>query len=219
MTNEQEIFTKIKPLIEGYTEGINWDFKESFSDKADIIKDIMAFSNSDFDGDSYIIFGVSESKRTNSEKLKKIKLNNADRKRLNTDAAYLYIPNKWELPGLLAAEISSLRSFSESFTQFMTKNMLISIPKCEFVPIMISKKRWLYVIIIKKSIGVFVSKSDIKRENGEKPIVKQGVLYIRVADTTMGADTNEANAIQCVRIWKKYIDWLENKQEHANEQN
>ena len=211
MTKEQELFTKIKPLLEGYTEGIYWDFKKSFSDKADIIKDIMAFSNSDYDGDSYIIFGVSE-QNSKKEKITKVKLNIADRKRLNTDASYLYIPNKWVMEGLSLKDISSLRQASETLTQTISKNMLISMPKCEFVPIMINKTRWLYVIVVKKTPGVFISKTDITREQGEKPIVKQGVIYIRVADTTMGADTNEANAVECIRVWKKYIDWLENKQ-------
>lgn len=52
---EQEVYKKIIPLIEGYTEGLFWDFKRTLSDSAEIIKDILAFSNSSYDGDSYII--------------------------------------------------------------------------------------------------------------------------------------------------------------------
>ena len=59
---EQEVYSKIKPLLDGLTEGLYWDFKKTLTDTADIIKDILAFSNSDYDGDSYIIVGVSESK-------------------------------------------------------------------------------------------------------------------------------------------------------------
>ena len=37
---EQEVYTKIKPLLDGLTEGLYWDFKKTLTDTADIIKDI-----------------------------------------------------------------------------------------------------------------------------------------------------------------------------------
>lgn len=82
---EREAFRIVQPLIEGYTEGIYWDFKKGLTDEhiPDIIKDILAFSNSDYEGDSYIIVGVGESK---DETQRKIPLSTDDRRRLNTDA-------------------------------------------------------------------------------------------------------------------------------------
>lgn len=51
---EQEVYTKIKPLLDGLTEGLYWDFKKTLTDTADIIKDILAFSNSDYSGDNRV---------------------------------------------------------------------------------------------------------------------------------------------------------------------
>ena len=85
---EREIYLKIKPLLEGLTEGIYWDFKKTLTeDTAEIIKDILAFSNSDYDGDSYIIVGVNE--KNASSKMTKVELTSEDRQRLNTDSLVL----------------------------------------------------------------------------------------------------------------------------------
>lgn len=62
----------------------------------------------------------------------------------------------------------------------------------------------------KKTPEVFLAKKDICYQNGKNKVaVKQGVLYVRVADTTQGAETEIASATEHIRIWKKYIDWLE----------
>ena len=45
---EQEVYKAIKPLLEGYTEGLYWDFKKTLTDVSEITKDILAFSNSNF---------------------------------------------------------------------------------------------------------------------------------------------------------------------------
>lgn len=208
---EQEVYTKIKPLLEGLTEGVYWDFKKTLTeDTAEIVKDILAFSNSDYDGDSYIIVGVSETK--SKEELTKIALTTEDRKRLNTDANYLYLPGKWNVHGLTATDMSRMRQFSATITEQLSSNMLISHPQCEYVPVQISKSRWLYVIIIKKIPGVFISKKDLPHfYDSNKIAVKQGVVYVRIADTTLGAKTEVASATEHIRIWKKYIDWLENE--------
>ncbi len=218
---EQEVFKIILPFLEGYTEGIYWDFKETLNDAASIIKDILAFSNSDYNGDSFIIVGVKETKLS-GEKNNKIALSREDRIRLKTDSSNLYIPDKWDVCGISEAEILKLKGLSEQITQQIASNMLISIPKCEFIPIEINKSRWLYVIIIKKKPGVFICKQDLyDSRNPNKVVVKQGVVYVRVADTTFGADTSVASATECIRIWKNYIDWLESplyeKQEIINE--
>ncbi len=206
---EQEVYKAIKPLLEGYTEGLYWDFKKTLTEVSEITKDILAFSNSDYDGDSYIIVGVSESK--SKDELTKISLSSNDRKRLNTDAKYLYLPGKWNVHGLNADEIERMKQFSAKLTEQLKSCMLISIPKCEFIPICIKENTlWLYVIIVKKTPGVFVSKKDlIAPYDNAKKIVKQGVLYVRVADTTWEAKTEIASATEHIRIWKKYIDWLE----------
>lgn len=218
---EQEVFKIILPFLEGYTEGIYWDFKETLNDAASIIKDILAFSNSDYNGDSFIIVGVKETKLS-GEKNNKIALSREDRIRLKTDSSNLYIPDKWDVCGISEAEILKLKGLSEQITQQIASNMLISIPKCEFIPIEINKSRWLYVIIIKKKPRVFICKQDLyDSRNPNKVVVKQGVVYVRVADTTFGADTSVASATECIRIWKNYIDWLESplyeKQEIINE--
>ena len=48
------------------------------------------------------------------------------------------------------------------------------------------------------------------------------MIYVRVADTTLGADNNMASATEHIRIWKDYIDWLESplykKEENKDEQ-
>ncbi len=206
---EQEVYIKIKPLLEGLTEGLYWDFKKALTENTPaIIKDILAFSNSDYDGDSYIIVGVSET--TSAEELTKIALTKADRKRLNTDANNLYLPGKWNIGGLSAADLDKMKQFSATLSEQLSSNMLISQPKCEYVPIQINKSRWLYVIIIHKTPGVFISKKDIPHSYDEhKTAVKQGVLYVRIADTTLGGRTDVASATEHIRIWKKYIDWLE----------
>jgi len=208
---EQEVYIKIKPLLEGLTEGIYWDFKKALTeDVAEIIKDILAFSNSDYNGDSYIIVGVSETKST--EELTKIALTKADRKRLNTDANNLYLPGKWNIHGLTATDLGKMKQFSAILSEQLSSNMLISHPRCEYVPIQINKSRWLYVIIVKKTPGVFISKKDIPHSyDANKIAVKQGVVYVRIADTTLGAKTDAASATEYIRIWKKYIDWLEKK--------
>lgn len=68
---EREAFRIVQPLLEGYTEGIYWDFKKGLTDEhiPAIIKDILAFSNSDYNGDSYIIVGVGESKDETQRKI------------------------------------------------------------------------------------------------------------------------------------------------------
>lgn len=205
---EKELYRKIQPLLTGLTEGIFWDFKKTLTeDTASIIKDILAFSNSDYDGDSYIIVGVSES---NNNKGKKIPLTTDDRRRLNTDANYIYLPGKWNIHGLSAVDIEKMKQFSAMITEKIASSMLISQPKCEFVPIEINKTRWIYVIIVKKVPGVFVSNKDLSHSYDEnKTAVKQGVIYIRVADTTLGAKTEVASATEHIRIWKKYIDWMD----------
>ena len=217
MTREQEIYLKIKPLLEGLTEGIFWDFKKTLTnDIAEIIKDILAFSNSDYNGDNYIIVGVSET--TSKDELIKISLNSEDRKRLNTDANYLYIPAKWNVHGLSESDLSKMQQFSAKITEQLSSSMLISQPECEFVPVEINKSRWLYVIVVKKVPGVFICKKDIPHFYDETKItVKQGVMYIRKADTTLGAKTDVASATEHIRIWKKYIKWLESQQERLDE--
>ena len=214
---EQEVYLKIKPLLEGLTEGVYWDFKKTLTeDVAEIIKDILAFSNSDYDGDSYIIVGVSETK--SNDELTKIALTSADRKRLNTDANYIYLPAKWNVHGLSAADLDKMQQFSASITEQLSSNMLISHPSCEFVPIQINKSRWLYVIVIKKVPGVFISKKDLAHSYDKTKIaVKQGVIYVRIADTTLGAKTEVASATEHIRIWKKYIEWLKTQQETPEE--
>lgn len=207
--NEREVYLKIKPMLEGMTEGIYWDFKKTLTDDvSEIMKDILAFSNSDYNGDSYIIVGVSET--DSKDELTKIALTSDDRKRLNTDANYIYVPSKWNVHGLCEADLNKMKQFSASLSEKLSTNMLISHPRCEYVPIQINKSRWLYVIVIKKIPGVFISKKDIFHSYDEtKVAVKQGVIYVRIADTTIGAKTEVASAAEHIRIWKKYIDWLE----------
>lgn len=216
---EQEAYSKIKPLLEGITEGIYWDFKKTLTDDtAEIIKDILAFSNSDHDGDSYIIVGVSETKQSSTKDLNKIPLSSEDRKRLNTDANNLYLPSKWNVTGLCKTDLDNIRQFSAKLTEQLSSNMLISQPKCEYVPIQINKTRWLYVIVVKKVPGVYISKNDIPHSYDKtKVAVKQGVLYIRIADTTIGAKTEVASAAEHIKIWKRYIDWLEKSDELFSE--
>lgn len=211
--NEREVYLKIKPMLEGMTEGIYWDFKKTLTDDvSEIMKDILAFSNSDYNGDSYIIVGVSET--DSKDELTKIALTSDDRKRLNTDANYIYVPSKWNVHGLCEADLNKMKQFSASLSEKLSTNMLISHPRCEYVPIQINKSRWLYVIVIKKIPGVFISKKDIFHSYDEtKVAVKQGVIYVRIADTTIGAKTEVASAAEHIRIWKKYIDWLESNTE------
>ena len=205
---EQEVYKKIRPLLEGYTEGLYWDFKKTLTEIPEIIKDILAFSNSDYDGDSYIIVGVSEASSKNESKM--IALSSEDRRRLNTDANYVYLPGNWDVHGLDADDIEKMKQFSAKLTEQLESTMLISIPKCEFVPVCIKKSRWLYVIVVKKTQGVFISKKDLCASyNSDKIIVKQGVLYNRISDTTLGARTDIAASAEYIRVWKKYIDWLE----------
>lgn len=86
---EQEVYRKIRPMLEGYEEGLYWDFKKSLNENQlpDIIKDILAFSNSTYQGDSYIIIGVKEPSKGSD--INKIQLTSEDRQRLNTDANYI----------------------------------------------------------------------------------------------------------------------------------
>jgi len=205
---EQEIYMKIKPLLEGYTEGLFWDFKKTLWDTGEIIKDILAFSNSNHEEDSYIVVGVSEPQNNNGQT--KVQLTTEDRRRLNTDANYLYLPGSWEVTGLSYNDIEKMKKFSENLTLKLTSSMLISHPKCEFYPISIRKDLWLYVIVIKPIPGVFLSKKDIARDNDNRSVVvKQGVLYVRIADiTAIGSDTVAASATEYIRVWQKYIDWL-----------
>ena len=211
--NEREVYLKIKPMLEGMTDGIYWDFKKTLTDDvSEIMKDILAFSNSDYNGDSYIIVGVSET--DSKDEITKIALTSDDRKRLNTDANYIYVPSKWNVHGLSEADLNKMKQFSASLSEKLSTNMLISHPRCEYVPIQINKSRWLYVIVIKKIPGVFISKKDIFHSYDEtKVAVKQGVIYVRIADTTIGAKTEVASAAEHIRIWKKYIDWLESNTE------
>lgn len=212
---EQEVYTKIKPLLDGLTEGLYWDFKKTLNDTADIIKDILAFSNSDYDGDSYIIVGVSESKSTAS--LTKIPLSSEDRRRLGTDANFIYMPGKWKLDGLSANDIANMKQFSAKLSEQISASMLISHPRCEYVPLQIGKSRWLYIIIVKKAPGVFISKKDISRAYDKTSIaVRQGVLYVRKADTTIGARTDVATAAEHIRVWRNYISWIEGVGEKSN---
>lgn len=153
---EQEVYRKISSLLDGLTEGIYWDFKKTLRDTADIIKDILAFSNSDYDGDSYIIVGVRES--TSQSDLTKVPLSSEDRRRLGTDANFIYMPGKWEMDGLSASDIAEMKQFSAKLSEQIASSMLISQPCCEFMPLQVGKSRWLYIIIIKKSARHFYSK-------------------------------------------------------------
>ena len=212
MITEREIYARIKPLLESTTEGINWDFKKSLNKDhiPDIIKDVLAFSNSNYKGDSYIIVGVSEPQQNTKSTTTRIALSTDDRRRLNTDANYIYTPDNWDVHGLSAGDIENMKQFSAALTEQIACNMLISQPQCEFIPVRLGTTRWLYVIIIKKVPGVFVSKKDIlSGKDNKKVAVKQGVLYIRIADTTLGGRTDVASAAEHIRIWKQYIDWLE----------
>ena len=58
--------------------------------------------------------------------------------------------------------------------------------------------------------GVFISNRDIEDGyNKSKFVVRQGVIYIRMADSTMGVKNGVATATEYIRVWKNYIDWLE----------
>lgn len=204
----QEIYKKILPLIEGHTEGIYWDFKRTVCDTSEIIKDVLAFSNSVYPGDSYIIVGVGEA---SNRRRHKIPLYTKDRQRLGTDANYIYLPQKWDVQGLSAKEIEKMKEVSQMLTQKIRNAMLISQPMLEYIPIQIKKTRWLYIIIIKKTPGVFISKKDLKADSG-KVVVKQGVLYVRSADTTAGSDeSNITSAAEHIRVWIDYINYLSGK--------
>ena len=86
--------------------------------------------------------------------------------------------------------------------------MLISQPILEYIPIQIKRTRWIYVTVVKKTPGVFISKKDLKNVN-DKIVVKQGVLYVRSADTTAGSDeSNITSAAEHVRVWRDYITYL-----------
>ena len=207
---EQEVYRKIRPLLENVNEGLYWDFKKTIHENQipDIIKDILAFSNSEYDGESYIIVGVSEPKTQLQEN--KIRLSTDDRRRLNTDANYIYLPGKWNVHGLSAEDIEKMKQFSAQLTEKLSRHMLISHPQCEYIPIQINASRWLYVIVVNHIPGVFISKEDIPYPYDDNKIaVKQGVLYVRIADTTTGARTDVASAAEHIRVWKKYIKWLE----------
>lgn len=214
---EQEAYQRIQPLLESSTEGVFWDFKQTLDDCHGIIKDILAFSNSSYDGDSYIIIGVSEVSGQNAAKKYRIPLSTNDRRRLNTDANYIYYPGRWDIHGLREKDIVKMRKFSAQISEIISNSMLISLPRCEFVPVRIKKSRWLYVIVVEKVPGVFISNKDISDTRG-KTVVKQGVMYIRIADTTLGAKTEVASATEHIRIWKKYIEWLNKTEGHQNEQ-
>ena len=206
---EQEVYRKIRPLLENVNEGLYWDFKKTIHENQipDIIKDILAFSNSEYDGESYIIVGVSEPNAHLQEN--KIRLSTDDRRRLNTDANYIYLPGKWNVHGLSAEDIEKMKQFSAQLTEKLSRHMLISHPQCEYIPIQINASRWLYVIVVNHIPGVFISKEDIPYPYDDNKIaVKQGVLYVRIADTT-GASTTVASATEHIRVWKKYIRWLE----------
>ena len=204
---EAELYKRVEPLLNGWAEGLYWDFKKTLTDTADIIKDIMAFSNSEHEGDSYIIVGVSESKSKKS--LTKVALSSEDRRRLKTDANFLYFPGKWEIHGLSAEDIAIMKQFSARLSEQIAASMLISHPRCEYMPLQIGQSRWLYIIIIKKVPGVFVAKKDLYHNyDNTKVSVKQGVLYIRKADMTIGARTDVASATEHIRVWKSYIGWL-----------
>lgn len=207
---EQETYRKIRPLLENINEGLYWDFKKTLHENQipDIIKDILAFSNSENDRDAYIIVGVSEPKAKTSEN--KIPLSTEDRRRLNTDANYIYLPGRWDVHGLSAEDIEKMKQFSAKLTEKLSSYMLISHPQCEYVPVQINSSRWLYVIVIKHTPGVFISKEDIPYPyDTHKIAVKQGVLYVRIADTTLGARTDVASATEHIRVWKRYVTWLE----------
>ena len=207
---EQEAYRRIRPLLEKVNEGLYWDFKKTIHENQipDIIKDILAFSNSKYDGESYIIVGVSEPKAQLQEN--KIRLSTDDRRRLNTDANYIYLPGKWNVHGLSAEDIEKMKQFSAQLTEKLSSHMLISHPQCEYIPIQINASRWLYVIVVNHIPGVFISKEDIPYPYDDNKIaVKQGVLYVRIADTTTGASTTVASATEHIRVWKKYIRWLE----------
>lgn len=198
-----EVYNIIKEFLEGYTEGINWDFKATLSNEIAIMKDILAFANSSYEGDSYLIIGVKESK---NKKNKKISLNSADRKRLQTDANFLYLPQKFEVAGLSAVDLAKLERFSAEFSNKMSAWMLISVPECEFIPVCIKKKIWLYVIVVKHKPGVYICNKDLKRDGATNPEVKQGALYVRIADTTIGTTPIMATASEHVRVWKRYLN-------------
>lgn len=201
----QEIYKKILPLIEGYTEGIYCDFKRTLSDTAEIIKDVLAFANSAYSGDSYIIVGVGEA---SNRRRHRIALCTKDRQRLGTDANFIYLPQKWDLQGLNARDIEEMKTFSQSLTQKVRSSMLISQPVLEYMPIQIKKTHWIYVIVVKKTPGVFISKKDHKNKD-DKVVVRQGVLYVRCADTTAGSDeSNITSAAEHVRVWRDYITYL-----------
>ena len=207
---EQEAYRRIRPLLEKVNEGLYWDFKKTIHENQipDIIKDILAFSNSKYDGESYIIVGVSEPKAQLQEN--KIRLSTDDRRRLNTDSNYIYLPGKWNVHGLSAEDIEKMKQFSAQLTEKLSSHMLISHPQCEYIPIQINASRWLYVIVVNHIPGVFISKEDIPYPYDDNKIaVKQGVLYVRIADTTTGARTDVASAAEHIRVWKKYIKWLE----------
>lgn len=208
---EQEIYRKIRPLLENINEGLYWDFKKTIHENQipDIIKDILAFSNSKYDGESYIIVGVSEPQTHLKEN--RIPLSSEDRRRLNTDANYIYLPGKWNVHGLSAEDIEKMKQFSAQLTEKLSSHMLISHPECEYIPVQINTTRWLYVIVVNHVPGVFMSKEDIPYPyDNNKIAVKQGVLYVRIADTTAGARTDVASATEHIRVWKNYIEWLNN---------
>ena len=172
---EQEAYRNIRPLLENINEGLYWDFKKTLHENQipDIIKDILAFSNSENNRDAYIIVGVSEPKVNASEN--KIPLSTEDRRRLNTDANYIYLPGRWDVHGLSAEDIEKMKQFSAKLTEKLASYMLISHPQCEYVPVQINSSRWLYVIVIKHTPGVFISKEDIPYPyDTHKIAVKQG---------------------------------------------
>lgn len=104
-----------------------------------------------------------------------------------------------------------MKMFSSQLTEVISSSMLISQPICEFVPICINKSRWLFVIVVKKTHGVFLCKKDLVYPYDKNKIaVKEGVLYVRVADTTLGAKTEAAMATEYIRVWKSYLDWIRN---------
>ena len=61
---ERKLADYVMNLISSGKEGAYWDFKMEWHEKIeDLIKDIVCFTNTVHDKDSYIIFGVNDSQQ------------------------------------------------------------------------------------------------------------------------------------------------------------
>lgn len=191
----QKLKSTILYLINSKKEGVYWDFKAQYSSVAksiDLLHDVICLANADYDGDRYLIFGV-----TNDFKFQDIS-NDPNRK---TQAQLIDM-------------LRTARFADDVFPDIKLDTLKLKNIELDVLTIKNTKNKPYYLIEDKRNIKLISSESKncdksklSKDESTNKSMLSAGTIYTRIMDTNTPKN-RVASSLYIEKMWKERFGLL-----------